>query len=238
MNDMLDRLETSFTRVRQFSSDVSHELRTPLTIMRGEMEVAARWAKDVGECRTIMGSCLEEVDRMTGIIEHLLELARVDQGHLALESREVDLTSLLDQVLAHEKGRAGAGGVAVTRADDDAIVRGDDRLLRMVFMALLDNAFRFSPPDVPIAVRVATAPDRVDVAVADRGPGIAPEETARIFDRFFRSDASRNRSHGGAGLGLSLVRSIVEAHGGSVAVDSTLGQGSTFTVSLPRVPSL
>jgi heavy metal sensor kinase len=236
MNDMLDRLETSFTRVRQFSSDVSHELRTPLTIMRGEMEVAARWARDVGECRTIMGSCLEEVDRMTGIIEHLLELARVEEGHLALEFREVDLATVVEQALAHEKGRMGAGGVTIYRPEEDAVIRGDDRLLRMVFIALLDNAFRFSPPDQAVEVRITNDGGRAVVDVADRGPGIAPSEQQRIFDRFYRSDASRNRSQGGAGLGLSLARSIVEAHGGTVSVDSTLGQGSTFTVALPLIP--
>lgn len=237
MNDMLERLETSFTRVRQFSSDVSHELRTPLTIMRGEMEVATRWARDVGECRTIMGSCLEEVDRMTGIIEHLLELARVDEGRLDLESREVDLAVLVNQVLAQVKGRTASGGVSLLMEDGGALVRGDDRLLRMVVMALLDNALRFSPPGEPVTIRISAGEERGTVAVSDRGPGIAPEDMNRIFDRFYRSDVARNRSHGGAGLGLSLVKSIVRAHGGTVDVDSTPGQGSTFTVSLPRVPS-
>lgn len=233
MNEMLARLESSFSRMCRFSTDVSHELRTPLTIMRGEMEIGARWAKDVTECRSIMESSLEEIDRMTGIIEDLLELARLDDGQMVLELREMNLVPLLGKIMSHEKLRQSAGRVVVEGGEDPVMVQGDDRLLRMVFVALLDNALRYSPAGETVTMRVEQSAGKATVAVRDHGPGMLPEDAVRIFDRFYRIDEARNRSHGGVGLGLPLVRSIVEAHGGTVDVDTAPGKGSTFTVSLP-----
>jgi heavy metal sensor kinase len=233
MNEMLERLESSFSRIRHFSSDVSHELRTPLTIMRGEMEVAVRWARDVEEQRAIMGSCLDEVGRMTQIIDQLLEMARIESGQLVLELQDVDLSGLVKSIVSHEKLLSGAERVTVSADREEAVVRGDFRRLQALFVALLDNALRYSPAELPVTVNLGVSDGWVTVAITDQGKGIAPEELSRIFETFYRVDSSRNRDHGGIGLGLSLVRLIAEAHGGTVTAQSTLGAGSTFIVTLP-----
>jgi heavy metal sensor kinase len=233
MNEMLARLEGSFSRMRRFCTDVSHELRTPLTIIRGEMEVGARWGRDLEECRTIMGSSLEEINRMTGIIEDLLEMSRIDDGQMILELREMDLAPLVGRVMKHKKLQPSAARVIIDGGSEPVPVRGDDRLLRMVFVALTDNALRYSPAEEMVTIRISKEGGRASVAVCDRGPGLAPEEAQRIFEPFYRIDEARNRSQGGVGLGLPLVRSIVEAHGGTVELVTAPGQGATFTVLLP-----
>ena len=238
INGMLARLEGSFTRVRQFSSDVSHELRTPLTIMRGEIEVAIRWAKEPEEFREILSSNLDEIKRMTDIIEHLLELARAEEGKLVLDIQEVDVYHLVSQIVPHEKLHAREKGVSIIVEGEHLMAFGDQLRLRMVLINLLDNAVKHTEAGGEVKVTVLAENEYVKISVLDHGPGIQKEEIPRIFDRFYRTDLSRNRAFGGSGLGLSLVKTIAEAHGGKVAVNSEFGNGTEFIVYLPSATTI
>lgn len=233
-NTTLARLEDSFNRARQFSADVSHELRTPLTILRGETEMGLKCTRDPEEFRSLLQSNMEEINRMTGIIEYLLELSRADAGALSLDLRELDLKELLaEQVqtvgtLAREK-RVNL----FFEGTRSVIVKADRMRLRQIFLNLLDNAVKYTPEGGNARLVLEREGSWAKVSVWDTGKGIPAESLSRIFDRFYRVDEARNRAHGGSGLGLSLVKSFVEAHGGKIDVASTPGQGSLFTVYLP-----
>lgn len=233
-NDTLARLENSFNKTRQFSADVSHELRTPLTILRGETEVALRWAKEPEEFRAILQSNLEEIKRMSEIIEYLLDLAKAEERRLELNIQDVDLTQLLfglvqqTSMLAHEKG------VKVDlEGKQKVMVRGDELRLRQIFLNLLDNAVKYTPSGGVVKVLLDVYGGKARVSVIDNGIGIPEEDLPHIFDRFYRVDKARNRAQGGTGLGLSLTKSLVEAHGGQIEVFSQPDRGSTFKILLP-----
>jgi heavy metal sensor kinase len=233
-NAPLARLENSFNKTRQFSADVSHELRTPLTILRGETEVALRWAKEPDEYRGILQSNLEEIKRMSQIIEYLLDLAKAEERRLELNLQEVDLNGLLatlvqqTAMIAHEKGVR-----LVFEAPVTVPFKGDELRLRQIFLNLLDNAVKYTAEGGEVKVQISVEGGWARVAVKDTGAGIPEEDLPHIFDRFYRVDKARNRAQGGTGLGLSLSRSLVEAHGGHIEVESEVEVGSTFTVHLP-----
>lgn len=233
-NDTLERLEYAFTRVRQFSADVSHELRTPLTILRGETEVGLRWAKEPEEFRELFQSNLEEINRMSKIIECLLDLSRAEEGGVKLELAEVDLADLLEALVLQARLIDPDKGLRIAATVDAAItVRGDWLKLRQVFMNLLDNAVKYTPAGGEISVVLDTNGGMARVAVIDSGAGIPADDLPHIFERFYRVDKARNRADGGVGLGLSLARMFVDAHGGRIEVVSEAGKGSVFTVYLP-----
>jgi heavy metal sensor kinase len=235
-NDTLSRLENSFNRARQFSTDVSHELRTPLTILYGGTEVGLKWAKEPEEFREIFRSNLEEIRRMTEIIEYLLEQSRAEEGILSLHLEELDLRDVLLDLVQHLRLLAADKGVSLSfEGERPARVRGDRLRLRQMFLNLLDNALKYTPSDGAIRVQLDCDAREVRVAVIDTGPGIPAEHLPYLFDRFYRVDRARNREHGGSGLGLALVRSFAEAHGGKVDVMSEVGGGSVFTVHLPLI---
>ncbi len=235
-NSTLARLEESFARTKRFSVDVSHELRTPLTVLRGNTEIGLMCAKEPEEFRSILQSNLDEIHRMSDIIENLLELTRADEGKLSLVMEEVDLSVILRELIAQTKPHAedkeiilswiGIGGLCVW---------GDRKRLRQLFGTLLDNAIRYTPSGGNVHVTLEESAGRAEISVRDSGVGIAPEDLPRIFDRFYRVDEARNRAHGGIGLGLSLAKSFAEAHGGNIMVESVLGEGSLFVVYLPLV---
>jgi heavy metal sensor kinase len=233
-NNTLARLESAFSRMRQFSADVSHELRTPLTILRGETEVALRWVKEPEEYRAILQSNLEEIKRMSEIIEYLLDLAKAEEGMLRLEPSEVALNDLLNELVSQTKVLARQKGVVlVFEALYPVAVSGDRLRLRQIFLNLLDNAVKYTPAGGEVRVVLDSAEQSARVAVIDTGSGIPEEDLPYLFDRFYRVDKARNRADGGTGLGLSLSRSLAEAHGGRIEVVSQLGMGSVFTVYLP-----
>jgi heavy metal sensor kinase len=233
-NTTLTKLESSFVRARQFSADVSHELRTPLTILRGETEMGLKCTSDPAEFRLLLQSNLEEINRMSGIIEYLLELSRAEAGVLALDLKELDLKELLAEqvqtvgVLAQEKQVN-----LVFEESRPVIVRADKMRLRQIFVNLLDNAVKYTPAGGDARLILEREGSWAKVSVRDTGKGITAESLPRIFDRFYRVDEARNRAHGGTGLGLSLVKSFVEAHGGMIDVSSVPGKGSLFVVYLP-----
>jgi len=233
-NDTLARLERSFEQLRRFSADASHELRTPLTALRSVGEVGLRRARTVDDYREVVGSMLEEVDRLARLADELLTLARWEAGEDKLRTEAVDLAAVarevVDQlsVLAEERQQA-----IEIRTNGFAVVAGDRLALRQAVMNLVDNAIKYSPEGTRVIVETGTMADRVFLGVKDQGPGIAPEHRDRVFERFYRVDKSRSREMGGTGLGLSLVKWAAEAHGGHVELETEEGRGSTFRMLLP-----
>lgn len=234
-NELLTRLQAAFDQLRRFTADASHELRTPLTAIRSVGEVALQEQKSPAEYRDVIGSMLEEVDRLTRLVESLLALSRADAGQIKLQRAEISLLGLtreagsMVEVLAEEKGQQlGIEG------DDSISVSADRLILRQAIVNLLDNAIKYSPPKSHISVRVGRGTDnQPTVEITDQGPGIAPQHQPHVFDRFYRVDEARTREWGGAGLGLSIARWAVEAHGGQLTLKSKERQGSTFRISLP-----
>src|SRR5467141_2451391 len=235
-NEMLGRLQAAFDQLRRFTSDASHELRTPLTAIRSVGEVALQDQRSPAEYRDIIGSMLEEVDRLTRLAESLLALSRADAGHVQLQREEIPLLRLAEEassvveVLAEEKRQQ-----IDIAGDANFLVSVDRLILRQAIVNLLDNAIKYSPPRSQILVRVQSGGDnQVTLDVIDQGTGILKEHQPYVFDRFYRVDKARTREWGGAGLGLSITRWAVEAHGGNITLKSEEGHGTTFRVSLPR----
>jgi heavy metal sensor kinase len=236
LNQMLDRLEKSFRRIRQFSGDASHELRTPLTILRGETEVALRWAKTPEEFRDMLRSNMEEIDRMERIIESLLTLAKSEVGELTLEMKQLSLSDLIQELYLQSRILCETKNIEVQlllEVDEEVRIRGDELRLRQMFLNLISNAIKYTPENGHLEIVLAQENDFARVDIIDSGIGIAPEHLPHIFDRFYRVDKARNRMDGGTGLGLSIVKWIAEAHGGSIKVTSDADSGSAFSVRLP-----
>lgn len=239
MNEMMNRIEHAFDeraaseeRLRRFVGDASHELRTPLTSIRGYAELFRRGAADRPEdLAKAMRRIEEEADRMGVLVDDLLLLARLDQGR-PLERNPIDLTRIARDAVDDLRTVAPDRPVDFT-APAPVLVPGDDTRLRQVFANLLQNANRHTPPGTPVHVRVVTDGDNAVIEVADEGPGMEAADAQRVFERFWRSDPARTRASGGAGLGLSIVAAIAEAHGGRASVESTPGVGATFRVALP-----
>lgn len=239
LNTMLGRIEASFDahqeseqRLRRFIADASHELRTPLTSIRGYAELFRRGAAERPEdLAKAMRRIEQEAGRMGVLVEDMLLLARLDQGR-PLERTAVDLSRVAADAV--DDARAVDPERTITlEADGPAVVTGDDQRLRQVLANLLSNARQHTPAGSPVTVRVAAGPERAVVEVADRGPGLTPDQAARVFERFYRADGARARSQGGTGLGLAIVSAITEAHGGQVSLDTAPGEGARFRVEFP-----
>lgn len=236
LNQMLDRLEKSFRRIRQFSGDASHELRTPLTILRGETEVTLRWAKTPEEFRDMLRSNMEEIDRMERIIGSLLTLAKSEAGELTLEMKELSLSDLVQELYLQARLLCEPKSIdaqLVLRVEKEIRIRGDDLRLRQLFLNLISNAIKYTADDGPLEIVLFQDENFARIDIVDSGIGIPAEHLPHIFDRFYRVDKARNRMDGGTGLGLAIVKWIAEAHGGSITVKSVVGKGSTFSVRLP-----
>jgi two-component system OmpR family sensor kinase len=242
LNSMLGQIETAFaertaseTRLRRFVADASHELRTPLTSIRGYAELFRRGASTrPDDLAKTMRRIEEAAARMGVLVDDLLLLARLDQGR-PLEHGPVDLTRLV--AAAVDDLRASSPDRPVTyEATGPVVVNGDEFRLRQVLANLLENARTHTPPTTPVEVRVTQAGDDAIVEVRDHGPGMNEQDAARAFERFWRSDPSRTRSSGGAGLGLAIVAAITEAHGGHAEVETAPGEGATFRVYIPFTP--
>jgi len=234
-NVSLGKIEESFAQLRRFTADVSHELRTPLTAIRSVGEVGLGDHPSEQGYREIIGSILEEADRLTLLVDTLLSLSRADAGDVPLHREDVDLLALAREVAAHlgvlaeEKEQ-----VLAVAGSEPVLVHADRLVLRQGLVNVVDNAIKYSPPGSRVRVVVTgdAATGRVDVV--DEGPGIPLVHRERIFERFYRVDKGRSREQGGAGLGLSLAHWAVTAHGGRIDVESAEGEGTTFRLSLPR----
>lgn len=232
-NSMLDRLEESFGRVSRFSDDVAHELRTPVNNLRGEIEVALAHPRSVESYQQLLGSCLEECARITRIIASLLFLARANGADEPLHTEHLDLTRESAAVLEFYDAAASEKGVALTASGTRSISADLDRtLFQQALGNLVANAIAHTPSGGSIDVVVGGGTDSCTVIVTDTGAGIAPEHLPHVFDRFYCADSARSGAIN-VGLGLAVVRSIVERHGGSVVIDSELGQGTRLTMQFP-----
>ncbi|WP_278264873.1 HAMP domain-containing sensor histidine kinase [Nocardia sp. AG03] len=251
LNSMLTQIQQAFaateaseaaareseSRMRRFVADASHELRTPLTTIRGFAELYRQGA--TGDPATFMNRIEHEAQRMGLLVEDLLMLARLD-AQRPVDLRPVDLLALAgDAVHSARAVEAAEGGhrpitLDIAEGTGTLEILGDEHRLRQILTNLLGNARTHTPDRTTITVRLTPAADEVRLEVADTGPGLAPEDAARIFERFYRTDASRTRTSGGTGLGLSIVAALVAAHGGTVRVEQTPGGGATFVVLFPR----
>ena len=233
INEMIGRLENSFKRMAEFTADVSHELRTPLCAMRGEAEVLLTRPRNSEEYQEALVHFIEEFDRLNQMISDLILLSKFDASQIELKRVPLRMDLLvkdlgnLFQALAEQKGLTFEAEVS-----EEATILGDKARLQQLFTNLIDNAIKYTPGG-SIRITLEKGRERLLVKVKDTGIGISKEEQERIFKRFYRVDKSRSRETGGVGLGLNIAKWIVEAHHGSIGVESGLGQGSTFTVSLP-----
>lgn len=234
INGMLARLEDSFRRLSEFSSDLAHELRTPLTNLLTQTQVMLSKPRDGADYRDVLASNAEELERLSRTVADMLFLAKAENRLLVPHQEDVDLVEelrgLLEfyEVLLEEKR-------VRTQVTGQGVLKGDRLMLRRAFSNLLSNALRHTPTGGTISIRIdLTENNDVQVAITNTGEAIAPEHLPRLFDRFYRADASRQRSSDGAGLGLPIVRSIVEAHCGRVSVDSA-DELTTFIISLPTI---
>ena len=234
LNGMLARLEVAFAQTRRFAADAAHELRTPLAALRGGIEVALRAARAPEEYRRVLASSLEEVERLIRLAEDLLLLSRSSAGP-EITRAPVDLEPLLLDIFDTAARLGQAAGVSV-RIDTvtAATARGDATALRRAVLNLVENAVKYTPSGGKVELGLTTADGTAVIAVSDTGIGVPRADAERIFEAFVRLDTARARDTGGSGLGLAIARSIVIAHGGSIAVET--GAGSRFTIRLPLAP--
>jgi heavy metal sensor kinase len=234
LNDMLGRLNVAFQEVRQFSADASHELQTPLTVLKGEIEVGLRSPRRPEEYQAILRSALEETDRIARLVEGLLLLSRSDTGVLRMDRRSVNLKNLIEEVIQEVRSLAELHSVELRIGPTElAQVQGDPDHLRRLLRNLVDNGIKYTPSGGSVEISLRRDEEFAILRVSDTGMGIAKEDQEKVFRRFYRTAAARAQSESGAGLGLAISRSIVEAHGGRIEVQSAVGKGSLFTVSLP-----
>ena len=245
LNGLLERLQESFEKLQRFTSDVSHELRTPLAAMRSVGEVGLQEEHDAEKYRDIVGSMLEEVAKLTAMIDTLLTIAHADSGAIQLQQTTFALLDLVQEgvvvvgVLAEDKKQT----LSVT-GDHGALVHADRAFLRMALVNLLDNAVKYSPSGSRIHVSLHivgsdTGPVQfVELAIQDEGPGIPESARERVFDRFYRLDEARSRDPGGFGLGLPIAKWAVEAHGGTIHVKTSFPTGAIFCIKLPLVTGI
>jgi heavy metal sensor kinase len=233
-NNTFARLEQSFVQLQHFSSDASHELRTPLAAIRSVGEVGLQKDGSREEYREVIGSMLEEANRLTRLIDSLLTISRADAGQLTLHPSIFPMFDLvheatgLIQILAEEKAQK-----LTLEGDEEATVEGDRLFLRQAVVNILHNAVKYSPVGGVISVRVRRDGGYAIVEVADSGSGMPPEHRTKVFDRFYRVDRSRSRDAGGVGLGLSIAKWAVQTHRGDITVDNNLDRGCTFRIQLP-----
>ncbi len=237
-NDMIARLDTSFRQIRQFSSDASHELRTPLTVMKGEAELALRRPRPTEDYQAVLVSNLEEIDRMSRIVDELLFLSRADMGEIKMEHEPIQLELLVEDIQRQASLLGQEHDIHVMLGTaTPATVLGDEWRLRELLLNLVDNAVKYSRPGGTVEIRLQTDGPLVNVSVIDEGIGIPPDAHKQIFDRFYRTDEARAHTKKGTGLGLSICAWIAEAHHGRIEVQSEPGKGATFTLVLPLAPT-
>jgi heavy metal sensor kinase len=236
-NAMLSRIEQSFEQLKRFTADASHELRTPLAAIRSIGEVALQENATPAQYRDTIGSMLEEVNRLTAIVESLLTLSRADAGQINLQVSVFPLAALVRESAALLEVLIEDKQLTFTLAGDESVgVQGDRLYIRQAVINVLHNAVKFTPPGGSISARIQCDGDsRVELSISDTGPGIPPEQSSRVFERFVRLDESRTASNVGAGLGLSVARWAVQANDGEIGVISVAGAGSRFWIRLPAV---
>jgi two-component system, OmpR family, heavy metal sensor histidine kinase CusS len=234
LNAMFDRLQRSFEQATRFTADASHELRTPLTILRGEIEEALRSSSGHPEQEKVMVSLLEQTGALQKISANLLLLARFDAGKAQLESAPLDLSAMIREAVEDAELLAAPARVKVSaEIAPEVRVTGDAVLLRRVLLNLVDNAVRYNRPDGEVRLSLRVEGGTAAFSIANTGRGIPAAKHGELFQRFFRLDGDRNRASGGSGLGLSLCREIIHAHGGTIALGRSDETWTEFVVRLP-----
>jgi two-component system, OmpR family, heavy metal sensor histidine kinase CusS len=232
-DEMLARLENSFTKLSQFSADLAHELRTPISNIRGEAEVTLTRPRTLEEYRTVIESIAAECERLSGVVDNLLFLARAEAVDRQIERSVFAARPAIEKIAAYYRTVAEERGISITNKGDGEVY-ANALLFDRALSNLLDNALRFTPDGGKITIATETKPDRTELAIKDTGCGVPPQHLPRIFDRFYRADSSRSSQ--GTGLGLALVKSITDLHGGSVEVASEVNRGTTVTLTFPAKP--
>lgn len=231
---MLDRVQGAFQKQREFTADASHELRTPLAILTSQIDVALERERTAREYEDVLGSLREDTSRMSQLVTQMLTLARADAGQEVLSRESVDLREMAEHVVFAMQPLAEQRQVRLS-ADTSApvLVDGDQTRLMQLIVNLVDNGLRYTPAGGSVTVSALAEDGHGVLRVADTGVGIAREHLPRLFERFYRVDKARARAEGGTGLGLSICRWIVQAHGGTIDVESEPGRGSIFTARIP-----
>lgn len=234
LNQMLERLEESYQQVARFSADASHELRTPLAIMRVELESLVQEKSLPQHLQERVGNVLEETEYLSRITENLFTISRMDAGEAKMENRKFNLPELLTGVAEQMLPLAQEKQIALeTTKSTPVSIEGDPTRFKQVIVNLLDNAIKYTPAGGKITLRVFATPQKAYLEVSDNGIGISALALPHVFERFYRANESRSRVSTGGGLGLSIVRSIVQAHGGKVSVQSQEGNGTRITIEVP-----
>jgi heavy metal sensor kinase len=237
LNEMLDRIESAFQKITQFTADASHELRTPVSLIRTEAELALRRSRTEAEYEESLRQILKEAERTTLLIEQLLELARADSGRGSLIMQPVDLPAVVRSVVSgwQQVAKARSLQFSADICKLDASVMGDATLLRRLADILLDNAFKYTPSPGSVRLGLEVREETAVITVKDSGAGIAQEDQVKIFERFYRVDKARSRGQGGVGLGLAIAEWIVLQHRGAISVESRPDEGATFRAELPLI---
>lgn len=236
LNQMLARVEQSFVQMRQFTADASHELRAPMTLIYTAADIALRRERSPAELKESLEKILREAKRSTDLINQLLWLARADEETHPIELTAIELTALLEDVVSEAKILASSKEIMVSIELPESPVRAevDEPSFRRMLLILIDNAIKYTAQGGAVGIRLTKDAGEAAIAIRDTGVGIPADELPFVFDRFWRADKVRSRDAGGTGLGLAIAREIVESHNAQLTAESTVGQGSTFTVRLRR----
>jgi signal transduction histidine kinase len=233
-NQMLDRIEILVTGIKEMSDNIAHDLKSPITRIRGIAEVSLTAGSSMQEYESMAAGTVEECDRLLDMINTMLIISRTEAGVTQLDCQKLDITNIVRDARDIFQSPADDKGLTLAYSGpDNADISGDMRLIQRMVANLLDNAIKYTPANGRIDVRVAAGADQsVQITVQDNGRGISVKDQEHIFERFYRCDPSRSQA--GTGLGLSFARAVARAHKGDISVSSTIGEGSTFTVTLPK----
>ncbi len=239
INEMLDRIENSFEQTRRFTADASHELRTPLTILRGELEIALRREKTPQEYQELIASALDEVIRLSKMVETLLDLSKADTGNIKLTLEKKNISILMRDIADDVIFLAEVKNISVkTDIQENINSMADIGRLHQAVLNIIDNAVKYTPEGGEIFIGLKKTSKNIEISVKDNGMGIFEEKLNKIFERFYRIDEARFINEKGSGLGLSIVKWIVSAHNGKIDISSTPGKGTTFKILLPAYNDL
>lgn len=234
INEMLSRLENSFNQVRQFTTDASHELRTPIAIMKAGIEVALSRERDICNYQQVLANTLDDLGRLSKIIENLFILAKADTGRCEIHMERMNLCPVITDVAEQLRLITETKNISIsTEKMEDVFIQGDELLIRMMLLNLVDNAVKYTPQNGTISLFMSKDSENVKIIIKDNGIGISQEDISHIFDRFYRASKVRTSNYDGGGLGLSICQWIVKSHHGTITVESELNKGSIFTVTLP-----
>ena len=232
LQQMMDRLRDGFERLSQFSADLAHDFRTPISNLLGQSQVALASERSADEYQALLASNIEEYERLARMIENMLFLARAENARVAVKPARLDLARELGALSDYFEGLAEARGVAIA-VDGGGAVQADPLLLRRAVSNLVANAIRYTPAGQTVVLAARSSPGGSSIEVRNPGAGIAPEHLAKLFDRFFRGDPARTNSGESAGIGLAIVKSIMDLHHGSVEVESEVGGTTVFRLFFP-----